>query len=68
MLFICMDIFQFLNVLRLIFNVGRASLPQNQNWELIPQKSDLKPEGSASNSTFKYSRNTKKGRRVDNLV
>lgn len=56
-----MDIFQlaFLNVLRLIFNVGRVSLPQNQNWELIPQKSDQKPEGSASNSTFKYSRNTK---------
>lgn len=56
-----MDIFQlaFLKVLRLIFKVGRVSVPQNQNWKLIPQKSDLKPEGSASNSTFKYSRNTK---------
>ncbi|MHC5954096.1 hypothetical protein ACYTX9_09255, partial [Streptococcus pyogenes] len=34
------------------------SLP-NPNWKLVPQKRGLKTEGSASHSTFKYSRNNK---------
>uniref|UniRef100_A0A669DHU1 Collagen type VI alpha 6 chain n=1 Tax=Oreochromis niloticus TaxID=8128 RepID=A0A669DHU1_ORENI len=31
----------------------------NPNWKLVPQKRGLKTEGSASHSTFKYSRNNK---------